>query len=94
MASASSFLISEEKITTIDKKDTLSLRSEEQEQAVFAGIKTQLSEVWETVQKPSIYLPVLFIFLWQGTPDPGAAMFYFNTNDRNKQESTSISVLF
>lgn len=81
LISASSFLISEEKITTIDKKDTLSLRSVEQEQAVFAGIKTQLSEVWDTVQKPSIYLPVLFIFLWQGTPDPGAAMFYFNTNE-------------
>ena len=43
--------------------------------------KSQFGEIWKTLRNPSIYLPVLFVFFWQSTPDSGAAMFYFNTNE-------------
>ena len=43
--------------------------------------KAQLGDLLKTLRQPSIYLPVLFIFGYGATPDPGAAMFYFNTNE-------------
>ena len=46
-------------------------------------LKTQVFELFNTMSDPRIYLPVLFIFLWRATPDPGSAMFYFSTNELN-----------
>ena len=43
--------------------------------------KQQLSALWEALRQPSIYKPVLFIFLWQATPTSEGAMLYFLTND-------------
>lgn len=39
--------------------------------------KSQLSFLWETVKEPNIFLPTLFIFLWQATPTSDTAMFFF-----------------
>ncbi|MCO5590812.1 hypothetical protein L7F22_044787 [Adiantum nelumboides] len=41
------------------------------EQAVF---------LWKTIKEPAIFLPTVFIFLWQATPTSDTAMFFFSTN--------------
>eukprot|EP01037_Dinobryon_pediforme_P018734 gene18734-19038_t len=33
------------------------------------------------MRNPGIYLPILFIFLWQATPSADSALFYFTTNE-------------
>ncbi|CAK9234396.1 unnamed protein product [Sphagnum troendelagicum] len=42
--------------------------------------KRQLGYLWQTVKEPNIFLPTIFIFLWQATPTPETAMFFFTTN--------------
>lgn len=37
-------------------------------------------ELWKAVKQPNVFLPTLFIFLWQATPHSDSAMFYFTTN--------------
>jgi len=37
--------------------------------------------LWETVRQKQVWLPALFIFLWQATPSCGDAFFYFITDD-------------
>lgn len=46
-----------------------------------AAIQQQLRQIGAAVREPSLYLPVLFIFLWQSTPTAESAFFYFVTND-------------
>lgn len=38
--------------------------------------------LWETVRQKQVWLPALFIFLWQATPSCGDAFFYFITGAR------------
>ncbi|XP_078430909.1 major facilitator superfamily protein isoform X1 [Wolffia australiana] len=42
--------------------------------------KRSILELWDAVKQPSIFLPTLFIFLWQATPQSDSAMFFFTTN--------------
>ncbi|KAE9611260.1 hypothetical protein Lal_00011558 [Lupinus albus] len=42
--------------------------------------RQNIIQLWGTVGQPSVFLPTLFIFLWQATPQSDSAMFYFNTN--------------
>jgi len=44
-------------------------------------IKAQLSELYKTFKNPSIYLPALFVFVWQATPSADSALFFFTTNE-------------
>ena len=39
--------------------------------------KTSIVELWKAVRQRSVFLPTLFIFLWQATPHSESAMFYF-----------------
>ena len=39
--------------------------------------KSQLSCLWATVKEPNIFMPTIFIFLWQATPTSDTAMFFF-----------------
>jgi hypothetical protein len=39
--------------------------------------KRQLGYLWQTVKEPNIFLPTIFIFLWQATPTSETAMFFF-----------------
>lgn len=43
----------------------------------FEISKSQLSCLWATVGEPNIFMPTLFIFLWQATPTSDTAMFFF-----------------
>lgn len=39
--------------------------------------KSQLGCLWATVKEPNIFMPTIFIFLWQATPTSDTAMFFF-----------------
>uniref|UniRef100_A0A453BJP4 Major facilitator superfamily (MFS) profile domain-containing protein n=1 Tax=Aegilops tauschii subsp. strangulata TaxID=200361 RepID=A0A453BJP4_AEGTS len=39
-----------------------------------------IKQLWTSVKQPNIFLPTLFIFLWQATPHSESAMFFFITN--------------
>ncbi|CAA0806603.1 Folate-biopterin transporter 1- chloroplastic [Striga hermonthica] len=43
--------------------------------------KYSLIQLWDAVKQPNVFLPTLFIFLWQATPQSDHAMFYFITNE-------------
>jgi folate/biopterin transporter len=47
----------------------------------MASIKQQISSLSASLSRPSLFKPVLFIFLWQATPTSEGAMLYFLTND-------------
>ncbi|CAK9329105.1 unnamed protein product [Citrullus colocynthis] len=42
--------------------------------------KQHIVSLWTAVRQPNVYLPTLFIFLWQATPQSDSAMFFFTTN--------------
>ncbi|KAI3469586.1 hypothetical protein Pfo_026249 [Paulownia fortunei] len=42
--------------------------------------KNSITQLWDAVKQPNVFLPTLFIFLWQATPQSDSAMFYFTTN--------------
>ncbi|CAI9771320.1 unnamed protein product [Fraxinus pennsylvanica] len=42
--------------------------------------KHSITQLWDAVKQPNVFLPTLFIFLWQATPQSDSAMFYFTTN--------------
>ncbi|KAL0457189.1 UNVERIFIED_CONTAM: Folate-biopterin transporter 1, chloroplastic [Sesamum latifolium] len=46
----------------------------------LASSKSSMAQLWDTVKQPNVFLPTLFIFLWQSTPHSDSAMFYFTTN--------------
>ncbi len=41
----------------------------------------QVSQVWQALKQKSIWLPLLFLFLWQCTPTGDSSFFYFATNE-------------
>ncbi|CAN1797170.1 Folate-biopterin transporter 1, chloroplastic [Linum perenne] len=42
--------------------------------------KYHIIQLWGAIREPNIFLPTLFLFLWQSTPQSDSAMFYFTTN--------------
>ncbi|KAK3190074.1 hypothetical protein Dsin_029635 [Dipteronia sinensis] len=42
--------------------------------------KQNIIQLWDAVKQPNVFLPTLFIFLWQATPQSDSAMFFFTTN--------------
>lgn len=43
----------------------------------LASSKSSMVQLWSAVKQPNVFLPTLFIFLWQATPQSDSAMFYF-----------------
>ncbi|XVF28823.1 hypothetical protein REPUB_Repub15cG0065300 [Reevesia pubescens] len=39
--------------------------------------RESIIQLWNAVRQPNIFLPTVFIFLWQATPQSDSAMFYF-----------------
>ena len=46
----------------------------------MSSVQEQIS-LWGALSQPSIYKPVLFIFLWHATPSSDGASLYFLTNE-------------
>lgn len=43
----------------------------------YESSKENIIQLWEAVRQPNVFLPTLFIFLWQATPQSDSAMFFF-----------------
>lgn len=46
----------------------------------FESSKSSITQLWRAVKQPNVFLPTLFIFLFQATPQSGSATFFFITN--------------
>jgi folate/biopterin transporter len=44
-------------------------------------VNTQVKQLWQALRQRAIWMPALFLFLWQATPTADAAFFFFTTND-------------
>ena len=45
------------------------------------AMRQQAIALWAAISQPSIFLPALFVFLWQATPTADTAMLFFETNE-------------
>eukprot|EP00184_Porphyridium_aerugineum_P005179 CAMPEP_0184698754 /NCGR_PEP_ID=MMETSP0313-20130426/5256_1 /TAXON_ID=2792 /ORGANISM="Porphyridium aerugineum, Strain SAG 1380-2" /LENGTH=479 /DNA_ID=CAMNT_0027157729 /DNA_START=173 /DNA_END=1612 /DNA_ORIENTATION=- len=48
---------------------------------IWESGKAQALNLWSAIRKKSVWMPTMFIFLWQATPSAESAMFFFNTNE-------------
>ncbi|VEP16742.1 Folate-biopterin transporter [Hyella patelloides LEGE 07179] len=71
LVSAVAWLIAEEKISATEKQAETS-------QSV---VSNQITQLWNAVKQKSIWLPALFLFIWQATPNAESAFFFFTTNE-------------
>lgn len=44
-------------------------------------IKSQMQQLWQALSQKVIWMPTLFLFIWQCTPTAESAFFYFSTNE-------------
>lgn len=47
----------------------------------FRVAQDQARLLWSAITQPSVYLPLIFLVLWQGSPSSESAFFYFLTNE-------------
>jgi folate/biopterin transporter len=46
-----------------------------------AVVKEQMQQLWQALTQKVIWMPTLFLFIWQCTPTADSAFFYFSTNE-------------
>ena len=51
------------------------------ERSNFKAIAHQITLLKEAVSQKAIWMPALFLFLWQATPSADSAFFFFSTNE-------------
>ncbi|PUZ36612.1 hypothetical protein GQ55_9G051900 [Panicum hallii var. hallii] len=76
LTSTVAVLVNEERLPLGERSVSLSVSSSE----LIERSKQRIMQIWNSVKQPSIFLPTLFIFLWQATPQSDSAMFFFTTN--------------
>jgi folate/biopterin transporter len=74
LVSAVAWLISEEKI------GSRAIEEDREEHSEFRAVE-QIKQLWQAVSQKAIWLPSLFLFLWQATPSSESAFFFFATNE-------------
>lgn len=68
LVSVAAFWIAEEPVTIADgNRNTI--------------VKEQMQQLWQALAQKVIWMPTLFLFLWQCTPTADSAFFYFSTNE-------------
>jgi folate/biopterin transporter len=60
----------------IDEEPVTSVAGERQ-----ALVKDQIQQLWQALKQKAIWMPTVFLFLWQCTPTAESAFFYFSTNE-------------
>ncbi|MEL6223554.1 MAG: folate/biopterin family MFS transporter [Cyanobacteria bacterium J06626_14] len=55
--------------------------SKETHASTWTAVWTQIRQLKKAVTQRSIWMPTLFIFIWQATPSSESAFFFFSTND-------------
>ena len=87
MIASAAFLVKEERKNTevaviAGSEETKAFEMENNNNgSVMEAGKETLSTLWSVVRQKQIWGPALFMYLWQATPSPGSAMFYFSTNE-------------
>ncbi|RCV40479.1 hypothetical protein SETIT_9G057300v2 [Setaria italica] len=76
MTSTVAVLVNEERLPLGERSVSLSVSGSE----LIESSKQRIMQIWNSIKQPSIFLPTLFIFLWQATPQSDSAMFFFITN--------------
>ena len=61
--------------------DTEPTLPEEVDESVGGQLVELGKKLWSVGKQRRIWAPTAFVFLWQATPNPGTAMFYFTTNE-------------
>ncbi|KAJ8905455.1 hypothetical protein NDN08_001962 [Rhodosorus marinus] len=63
----------------------LTLTEKKQDQFTVSNamdsFKLQGQRLWGALKQKAVWMPTLFVFLWQATPNADSAMFYFNTTE-------------
>lgn len=67
IVSAVAWLISEEKVTKAEAKES--------------PVKGQIKQLWSALKQKQVWLPIAFLFVWQATPTADSAFFFFSTNE-------------
>jgi folate/biopterin transporter len=73
LVSAVAWLIAEEKIGS-------SIEESKENHSKVRAID-QIEQLWKAVSQKAIWLPSLFLFIWQATPSSESAFFFFATNE-------------
>ncbi len=47
----------------------------------FSTVRHQTQQLWQGMKQKAIWLPTLFLFIWQSTPTADSAFFFFTTNE-------------
>ncbi|CAL1411319.1 unnamed protein product [Linum trigynum] len=76
ITSAVAVLVNEQPVRVSSRGNILALSSP----SFLETSKHHIIQLWGAVKQPNVFLPTLFIFLWQSTPHSDSAMFYFTTN--------------
>ncbi|XP_057489117.1 folate-biopterin transporter 1, chloroplastic-like isoform X1 [Actinidia eriantha] len=76
ITSAVAVLVNEQPVVGPGRGQNFSLASP----GFFESSKHNIVQLWHTVRQPNVFLPTLFLFLWQSTPQSDSAMFFFTTN--------------
>uniref|UniRef100_A0A2P2JIB5 Uncharacterized protein MANES_15G030000 n=1 Tax=Rhizophora mucronata TaxID=61149 RepID=A0A2P2JIB5_RHIMU len=76
MTSAVAALVREQRVRAPARGQNLALS----DLGFLESSKQHIIQLWHAVKQPNVFLPTLFIFLWQSTPHSESAMFYFTTN--------------
>ncbi len=51
------------------------------EKSDWSIVRTQLGQLKQAISQKAIWMPTVFLFLWQATPTAESAFFYFSTNE-------------
>ncbi|CAN1280132.1 Folate-biopterin transporter 1, chloroplastic, partial [Linum perenne] len=76
ITSAVAVLVKEKPVHVSSRGNNLTLA----DPGFLENSKHHVIQLWGAVKQPNVFLPTLFIFLWQSTPHSDSAMFYFTTN--------------
>ncbi|EOA26827.1 hypothetical protein CARUB_v10022920mg [Capsella rubella] len=78
ITSAVAVLVNEQRVVkpALGQKENIALVSP----GFLQTSKQNMIQLWSAIKQPNVFLPTLFIFLWQATPHSDSAMFYFTTN--------------
>lgn len=80
LTSAVAVFVNEKPSTQMTRETTLRRRIPAMAAVALDHAKDQAFFLWKTIKEPAIFLPTVFIFLWQATPTSDTAMFFFTTN--------------
>lgn len=75
ITSAVAVLVNEQRVVkpALGQKENITLVSP----GFLQTSKQNMIQLWSAIKQPNVFLPTLFIFLWQTTPHSDSAMFYF-----------------